>query len=265
MRKKPGRAEQAPAVVAVDGRADGEHAVQRRHAAERRRAADGGAVEAAAHEGEPADEEPEHAQRVHQEVHRHRVGGVLGADQAGLDQREAGLHEHDQEAGDQRPDEVDREEAVRRRLRDGVDRDRELLGRRLVGIGLGVARHRVRGRRGLEGAGLVGHRVIGVSLRCGKQTDRCNGERAASDLLPPTGEDAKKWPYPYLVPSDALELDALWRLCFVDVRLRRSRPRLLPTAHALRVGTAPAPKTLLLSRTPQAAPNTAKTCITVKK
>ena len=49
----------------------------------------------------------QHADAVHHEVHHHGVVGVLGAAQAGLDDGESGLHEHDQEAGDQRPHEVD--------------------------------------------------------------------------------------------------------------------------------------------------------------
>ena len=56
--------------------------------------------------------------RVDQEVHRHRVGDVLGAREAGLDQREAGLHEHDQEAGEQRPHDVDRDLVVADGLHD---------------------------------------------------------------------------------------------------------------------------------------------------
>ena len=40
----------------------------------------------------------EHADAVHHEVHHHGVVGVLGAAQTGLDDREAGLHEHDEEA-----------------------------------------------------------------------------------------------------------------------------------------------------------------------
>ena len=38
--------------------------------------------------------------------------GVLRAAQAGFDHREPGLHEHDQEAGDQHPHHVDREQVV---------------------------------------------------------------------------------------------------------------------------------------------------------
>ena len=53
----------------------------------------------AAHlQGEAADPVAEHADRVDHEVHGHGVGGVLGAGEAGLHHREAGLHEHDQEA-----------------------------------------------------------------------------------------------------------------------------------------------------------------------
>ena len=42
-----------------------------------------------------------------------------------------------------------------------VDGNRQILWRRLGGVGLGVARHRVRRRRGLEGTGLVRHRIVG--------------------------------------------------------------------------------------------------------
>ena len=171
-----GRAEEAPAVVAVDGRADGEHVVQRRQAAQRDRSADRGAVEAAAHEREAADEEAEHAERVHREVHRHRVRGVLGADQAGLDQREARLHEDDEEARDQHPDEVDREVAARGRLRDRVDGGGQLFGGRLLGIGLGVAGYRGRGRRRLVGADRVGRWLVRVGSRGREQAEQCHGQ-----------------------------------------------------------------------------------------
>src|SRR5205823_1911730 len=59
--EEPGRAEDAPAVVAVDGRTDREHRVQRWRTSERRRAANGCPVRAAAHEGEAAYVEAEHA------------------------------------------------------------------------------------------------------------------------------------------------------------------------------------------------------------
>ena len=63
----------------------------------------------AAHlQGEADGPEAEDADRVDEEVHAHRVGDVLRAGQPGLDEREAGLHEHDEEAGEQGPDDVDR-------------------------------------------------------------------------------------------------------------------------------------------------------------
>ena len=53
------------------------------------------------------------AERVDHEVHRERVRGVLGAAHPRFDHREAGLHEHDEEARDERPDHVDGEHVVR--------------------------------------------------------------------------------------------------------------------------------------------------------
>ena len=44
---------------------------------------------------------------VYEEIHHVGVVGVLHAAKPRLDHGEASLHEHDQEAGDQRPDEVD--------------------------------------------------------------------------------------------------------------------------------------------------------------
>ena len=49
----------------------------------------------------------QHRDAVHHEVHGDGVGRVLGAGEAGLDQREAGLHEHHEEPGHQGPHEVD--------------------------------------------------------------------------------------------------------------------------------------------------------------
>ena len=105
----------------LPNRCDGQFVVQAGVAAQR---AGTGRPNAAEHEGEAADVEAEHAQRIDHEVHGHGVRGVLGAAQAGFHQREAGLHEHDQEAGDQRPHEVDRDAVVA----DGV---RQLHGQRL--------------------------------------------------------------------------------------------------------------------------------------
>ena len=86
--------------------ADREHLVKRLESAEV-----GHPDGAQAAEGEPeADEEEAHdADGVDHEVHAHRVHRVLGPGEARLDQREAGLHEHDQEARDEQPREVDAE------------------------------------------------------------------------------------------------------------------------------------------------------------
>ena len=65
---------------------------------------------------EPERPEPDDADRVDEEVHPHRVGDVLRAGEPGLDQREPGLHEHHQEAGDQRPDDVQRRLARQHQL-----------------------------------------------------------------------------------------------------------------------------------------------------
>ena len=76
--------------------------------AERRRAAQvGDRADAAFLYGKADQPVGEHAGAVHHEVHHHGVVGVLRAAQAGLDDGEPGLHEHDEEAGDQRPHEVD--------------------------------------------------------------------------------------------------------------------------------------------------------------
>ena len=64
----------------------------------------------------------------------------------GLHQREACLHEDDQEARQQNPDEVEREVVARRRARNGIDAGRDLLRCHLLRVELGVAGHR-RGRR----------------------------------------------------------------------------------------------------------------------
>ena len=66
-------------------------------------------ADAALLEGEAADPEGEHAHAVDHEVRHHDVHGALGPAEAGLHHGEACLHEHDQVAGDQRPDDVDRQ------------------------------------------------------------------------------------------------------------------------------------------------------------
>ena len=77
-------------------------------AVERAVTAEGGERADAAHLQAEADgPEAEDADGVDEEVHAHRVADVLGAHEAGLDQSEAGLHEHHQEAGDERPDDIE--------------------------------------------------------------------------------------------------------------------------------------------------------------
>ena len=53
------------------------------------------------------DPKAESAERVDHQVHGRRVRRILGAAQPRLDEHKPGLHEHDQEAGDQRPHIVD--------------------------------------------------------------------------------------------------------------------------------------------------------------
>src|SRR5450631_619755 len=55
------RSKEPPSMVAIHGRADSEHVIERRHAAEAGGTANRRAVHAAAHEREAAHEEAEHA------------------------------------------------------------------------------------------------------------------------------------------------------------------------------------------------------------
>jgi len=66
-----------------------------------------GAVDAAHHECVAANEKPDHAEGINQEIHAHGVSDVFGAAHAGFDQCEAGDHEHDEKSGEKRPDEID--------------------------------------------------------------------------------------------------------------------------------------------------------------
>ena len=78
----------------------------RRRAA--RRSRDVGA-EARPAEGERVadEEEADEAEAEDGEVRRHHVGGVLGPAEAGLDEREAGLHEDHEDGADDDPEQVD--------------------------------------------------------------------------------------------------------------------------------------------------------------
>ena len=64
-------------------------------------------AQSAEHEGKPADVESEHAQGIDHQVHGHGMSRILGPGKARLHHGESRLHEHDQEAGNQRPDEID--------------------------------------------------------------------------------------------------------------------------------------------------------------
>ncbi len=98
-----------------------------------------------------------HRDAVDHEVHGGGVRGILGAGEAGLDHREAELHQHDQEARHQGPDEVDGDSIRDRgRIRGVGDRVRRgVNGRRRRGDGGGGV-----GRSGLRGKGR-GHRERG--------------------------------------------------------------------------------------------------------
>ena len=164
--EEAGGAEQTPAMVTIHAVAHGEHVRQRGHATERRGAADGGAIHAAAHQREARHEEPEHAQGIDQEVHGHRVRGVLRTAQPRLHQCKPSLHEDDEEARDQHPHEVDREERAGRRLRHRVDRGGDLLGRHLLRVQLAVPRHRRGSGRALKCTRLVRNRIGGAGVGC---------------------------------------------------------------------------------------------------
>ena len=81
---------------------DDEFFAQHGHVPKIRHAAD------AAHlDGESDQPVGQHSDAINHEVHHHGVVGVLGAAQPGFHDRESRLHEHDQEASDQRPHKVD--------------------------------------------------------------------------------------------------------------------------------------------------------------
>ena len=119
---------------------------------------------------ETVDPEGETAERVDHEIHRRGVRAVLRSAQSGLDVHEAGLHEHHQEAGDQRPHEVDRESIVRHPIVDVLDRQR----RRRIALA-------VSGRRDPHTRRTTGwirpHRLRRIGVRSGKIAGqrRCRG------------------------------------------------------------------------------------------
>ncbi len=61
----------------------------------------------AEHEGETANVKAQHAERIDHEIHGHGVVHVFGAGHARFHHGEPGLHEHDEEARDQGPHDVD--------------------------------------------------------------------------------------------------------------------------------------------------------------
>jgi hypothetical protein len=121
----------------VDGGTDADSSIQNRRSRAERRVPTRRhrSVEPVAPAERPAiGPERDAPQRVDHEVHGHRVARVLRATQAGLHEREARLHEHDQEPRDEDPHHVDREQVVRDAI---VEVSRGHLARR--GISLSIA------------------------------------------------------------------------------------------------------------------------------
>src|SRR5262249_8244377 len=87
------------------------HKVEVVHAVEHSRTAAERWVTAATtkHECKTAHIEAQHAERINHEVHGHRMGRVLRTAQTGFDESETSLHEHDEEASQQRPHDIDRD------------------------------------------------------------------------------------------------------------------------------------------------------------
>ena len=92
----------------------------------------------------------EHADAVDHEVHHHGVVGVLRTAEPRFDDREAGLHEHDEEPRDERPHEVGRDQVA-------ADRADDVLNREAF---LRVGHRNVRGRAGQRTARVAG-RLVG--------------------------------------------------------------------------------------------------------
>src|SRR5207244_9403765 len=87
-------------------------------------------------DGKTVDPEGESAERVDHQVHARCMRGILGTAQRRLDEHKPSLHEHDQEAGDQRPYIVDRVQIVDTAVRQ-ISR-LELIGN----VALAIARRR---------------------------------------------------------------------------------------------------------------------------
>ena len=178
------RTEQSPTVVTVDRRANGEHVIERRNATEAGRTTNRRTIHTAAHEREAAREKAKHAECVHQKVHGERVGRILRANEASFDEREAGLHEHNEEPGYQRPHEIDGEDAVRCRLRNRIDRNREILGCRLFRIRLHVTWNGQCSWRILECTGPVGCWLISTdSTARESRRHECDDQREPNESM----------------------------------------------------------------------------------
>ena len=117
-KEQPLHAEQSPS--------DSKEA-QRVLAVERLQAAEIAVARRTAHLNGKADEPVcEEAARIHDEVHHVGVVGILHAAQPRLYHGEARLHEHDQEAADQRPGEVDADLVLPNLIGDIGDRNADL-------------------------------------------------------------------------------------------------------------------------------------------
>ena len=88
--------------------------------------AEGAVGESAEGQREPDEEEADEPETEDREVRRHHVRCVLGPAEAGLDEREARLHEDDEGCADDHPEQVDLLAEDRHRLA-------RVLGERRVG------------------------------------------------------------------------------------------------------------------------------------
>ena len=111
----------------------------------------GGAAHLDGEADNPVGEQPA---RIDEEVHHVGVVGVFHATEPGFNHGETGLHEHDQKAGDQRPDKVDGDLVLA-----------DLVGNIAQGeAGLGVADGHIVDGAGESAAGIA----IGQSGGCGR-------------------------------------------------------------------------------------------------
>ena len=142
----------------------------------------------------PSAQKPSMPIAVDDEVHAHRVRDVLRAREAGLDQREAGLHEHHEEAGDQRPDDVER----------GLSAQHQLL--------------RVGDLFGQLGDAWFGHQFPLVGQNTGRPPVKA-GFRNCGDCVASSPPRALWGALPYQSPSRR------WMLASMRLAMRRMRLR----------------------------------------